>query len=164
MQAVHHTADQREDQNAFEARISAWVDGQDDIRPEDVATPYGRKVWDTYHLIGDVMRNDSLALKPSALFCARLSKAIDAEPAIVAPTRWWSRRTALSGLAVAAAVAMVAWVALPYVMPNDDVGTRNQAVLATASEDGPLGDYLQAHREITSAGAIRRAAFGASQP
>jgi len=164
MQAVHHREEQRADQSAFEARISAWVDGQDDVRPEDVATPYGRKVWDAYHLIGDVMRNDSLALKPSPLFYARLSKAIDAEPAIVAPTRWWSRRTALSGLAVAAAVAMVAWVALPYVMPNEDVGASGPAVLATASEDGPLGDYLQAHREITSASAIQRAAFGASRP
>jgi len=163
MQAVHHVEAHREEQSAFEVRISAWADGQDDIRPEDVATPYGRQLWDTYHLIGDVMRNDSLAVRASPLFYARLSKAIDAEPAIVAPVRWWSRRTALSGLAMVAAVAMVAWVVLPYFTPLEEDGST-QTVLANASEDGPLGDYLQAHREITGAGAIRRAAFGASRP
>jgi len=162
MQAVHHTGDPREDPNAFEARMSAWVDGQDDVRPEDAATPHGRMLWDTYHLIGDVLRNDSLALQPSAAFHARLAKAIDDEPAIAAPVRWWSWRTVLSGLAVAAAVVMVAWVVLPYVVPNEAVSS--QAVLAATGEDGPLGDYLQAHREITGVGAIQRASFGASRP
>jgi len=163
MQAVHYNKDPREDQSAFEARISAWVDGQDDIRPEDVATPYGRQLWDTYHLIGDVMRNDGLAFKPSPLFYARLSKTIDAEPAIVAPARWWSRRTALSGLAVAAAVAMVAWVALPYVI-SPDANPTDQAILASASDDGALRDYLEAHQEIIGSGAIQRAAFEANRP
>jgi len=84
--SAHATADSPND---FEARISAWVDGEERIRPEDLATPYGRQLWDSYHLIGDVLRSPSLALHPSPLFYARLSKAIDAEPAIIAPTRWW---------------------------------------------------------------------------
>jgi len=88
MQAVHHTENQDEDPHGLAARMSAWLDGQDDMRSEDVATPYARQVWDTYHLIGDVMRNDSLALKPSPVFYARLSEAIDAQPPIVAPVRW----------------------------------------------------------------------------
>jgi len=148
--------------SAFEARISAWVDGEDDIRPEDVATPYGRHLWDTYHLIGDVLRSNDLAVRPSPLFYARLSKAIDAEPPIVAPTRWWSRRTALSGLAMAAAVAMVAWIALPY-FSAPDADATDAAVLASASDDTALGDYLDAHGAIIGSGAIRRAAFGGGQ-
>jgi len=158
MQAVQHSEDDP-GANAFEAQISAWVDGQDDIRPEDMATPYGRQLWDTYHLIGDVMRNDSLAVRPSALFYARLSEAIDAQPPIVAPVRWWSRRTALSGLAMAAAVAMVAWIALPY-FSAPDVDPIDAAALANAGDDGVLRDYLDAHGAITGSGAIQRAAFG----
>jgi len=159
MQTTRHP----EDQSAFEARISAWVDGQDDIRPEDMTTPYSRHLWDTYHLIGDVMRNESLALRPSPLFYARLSKAMDAEPTVVAPARWWSRRTALSGLAVAAAVALVAWVTLPTVI-SPAINPTDQAVLASASDDGVLRDYLEAHQEIIGAGGIQRAAFEANRP
>jgi len=162
MQTVHPTEAQTDEHNAFEAKISAWVDGQDDVRPEDVATPYGRQLWDTYHLIGDVLRNDSLAIQPRPAFCTRLSRALDAEPAIVAPTRWWSRHPALCGLAVTAAVAAVAWVALPYVMPRAEMDA--QTVLAIVSDDGPLGDYLQAHRESTGAAAMQRASFGVARP
>jgi len=163
MQTANRPAEDASFPSAFEARISAWVDGQDDIRPEDVATPYGRQLWDTYHLIGDVMRNDSLAVRPSPLFYARLSKAIDAEPPIVAPVRWWSRRTALSGLAVAAAIAMVAWVVWPTLIPTTG-NMGDGAVLASAQDDGPLRDYLEAHGEITGSRAIQRAAFGDARP
>lgn len=169
MEAVRRIPEQESMPAAsLEASISAWVDGQEDIRPEDLDTPYGRQVWDTYHLIGDVMRNDSLSIRPSDFFYARLSKAIDAEPAIVAPTRWYRRpvalRAGLSGLAVAAAVASVAWVALPYFSGPDAVPAGAAPVLATAVEDAGLRDYLEAHREITGAGSVHRAAFELSRP
>src|SRR5690606_23397441 len=93
---------------SWESTVSAWVDGEEDIRPEDLDTPYGRQVWDTYHLIGDVLRSEELAVQPSDRFYARISKAIDAEPAIVAPHHRRKtpslRRMGLSGAAIAAAV------------------------------------------------------------
>src|SRR5690606_13689496 len=67
MEAVRQTvqqADTEEIPASFEAAMSAWVDGEEEIRTEDVDTPYGRHLWETYHLIGDVMRNESLAIRP----------------------------------------------------------------------------------------------------
>lgn len=84
MQALKsHSED--EQLNAWEAAVSSWVDGEAEIRPEELDSPYGRQVWDAYHLIGDVMRTDALAIRTSDRFYARLSKAIDEEPTVLAP-------------------------------------------------------------------------------
>jgi len=141
------------------ADISAWVDGQDGLHPEEINTPYARQVWDTYHLIGDVMRCDGLAITTRTCFSTRLRQAIAEEP----PAPRWSWRTGFSALAVAAAVAVVAWVALPY-FRGADGATDNTVVLAGSAEDVGLSDYLEAHRGMTGAGGIRRAAFGATRP
>ncbi|NYT38328.1 hypothetical protein ERD78_15755 [Allopusillimonas soli] len=160
MQVAHqskHEADT--EQASWEASVSSWIDGEGEIRPEDLDSPYGRQVWDTYHLIGDTLRNPDLAVRPSDFFYARVSKAIDAEPHVVAPRalRHGALRAGLSGLAVAAAVATVVWVALPYF--SDENPSRQVQVMASASEDPGLGDYLEAHREVVGASPIRRASF-----
>jgi len=148
--------EQLEQQASLEASISAWIDSEADIRPEDLDTPYGRRVWDTYHLIGDVLRSEELAIQPSDFLYARISRAIDEEPPIVAPISHPIRRFAragLSGVAVAAAVAAVAWVALPYFT----AGTQSAVdapVLAT-SEGSGLYDYVAAHRDYTGVGSVR---------
>lgn len=154
----------RDDQDhAWEAAVSAWVDGESEIRAEELDSPYGRQVWDTYHLIGDVLRNDELAIKPSDLFYARLSRAIDDEPPIVAPAPLRKRsavRFGLSGLAMAAAVASVVWVALPYVTGSGATPGASAPVLASAEDPG-LQPYMQAHRDMAGvgAGAVRQASF-----
>jgi len=147
---------------AWEASVSAWMDAQGEIRPEDLDSPYGRQVWDTYHLIGDVLRSEDLAIKSSSLFYARVSRMIDAEPPIVAPHRrkLSSMRLGLSGLAVAAAVASVAWVALPYFSGADaDAGHSQTRVLASANDDSGLHDYLEAHRQIAGVSAVRPVSY-----
>src|SRR5690625_842402 len=100
------------DHAQWEAAVSAWVDGEETVRAEELDSPYGRQLWDTYHLIGDVLRSEDLAVQPSDLFYARVSRAIDAEPSLVAPRkpRWQRFRRSLSGVAVAAVAASVAWV------------------------------------------------------
>lgn len=156
MQAIK----EQEHQASLEASVSAWIDAEADIRPEDLDTPYGRRVWDTYHLIGDVLRSEELAIKPSDFLYARISRAIDEEPAIVAPQRSPMRRYAragLSGFAVAAAVAAVAWVALPYFTTTEGAAV-DTPVLATNEPEG-LYDYVAAHRDITGVGPIRQASF-----
>lgn len=149
--------------DSWDSTVSSWMDGDGDIRPEDLDTPYGRQVWDTYHLIGDVLRSDDLAIKPSDLFYARVSKAIDAEPAIVAPKRrgFSAARLGLSGVAVAAAVASVIWIALPYL---SDHAPEAPQVLA-AADDGQVNDYIEAHRQFAGANPIRQVSFdtGASR-
>ncbi|MDS1140956.1 sigma-E factor negative regulatory protein [Pusillimonas sp. SM2304] len=165
MQAVHQARhpEQEQDQPSWEASVSSWIDGEGEMRPEELDTPYGRQVWDTYHLIGDVLRNPELAVKPSDFFYARVSKAIDAEPHIVAPRllrRHGSARIGLSGLAVAAAVATVVWVALPYVSGSGPEQTGTVQIMASAGDDpGGLRDYLDAHREIAGVNTVRQASF-----
>ncbi|CAP42098.1 sigma-E factor negative regulatory protein [Bordetella petrii] len=149
---------------SLEESISAWMDGEasEDIFP-DLATVQGRRTWDTYHLIGDALRNTDLAVSPSASFHARLSRALDAELPIVAPQRRRSPlRMGLSGLAVAAAVATVAWVAQPYIMGGSSRPAETR-VLADASpaETPGLRDYLEAHRQMAGPSAVRQVSFDA---
>ncbi|HLV28586.1 MAG TPA: sigma-E factor negative regulatory protein [Burkholderiaceae bacterium] len=152
---------EHEQQASLEASISAWIDGEADIRPDDLDTPYGRRVWDTYHMIGDVLRSEELAIRPSDFLYARVSRAIDEEPPIVAPHVQPLRRYAragLSGLAVAAAVAAVAWVALPYFSTTVESGAVAPPVMATAENEG-LHDYVAAHRDVTGVGPVRTVSF-----
>lgn len=149
--------------HSWERTISEWMDGDGEIHPDDLDSPYGRQVWDTYHLIGDVLRSDELAIKPSDLFYARVSKAIDAEPSIVAPQRrgFTAARLGLSGVAVVAAVASVIWVALPYFSGE----TPESAPVLAAADAGQVDDYIQAHRQFAGANPIRQVSFdsGASR-
>jgi len=151
--------------DSWESTVSAWMDGDGEIRPEDLDSPYGRQVWDTYHLIGDVLRSDELAVKPSDLFYARLSKAIDAEPAIVAPQRraFSVARLGLSGAAVAAAIATVIWVALPEL--SGQAPENSQTPVLAAADQGQVDDYIEAHRQFAGANPIRQVSFdmGASR-
>ncbi len=45
----------------------------------------GRKTWEIYHQIGDVLRSDDLAMTLSPDFSSRLSALLDAEPVVMAP-------------------------------------------------------------------------------
>ncbi|MGB6240847.1 MAG: sigma-E factor negative regulatory protein [Castellaniella sp.] len=154
----------------WEASVSSWVDGEADLRAEELDSPYGRQVWDTYHLIGDVMRSADLAIQPSERFYARVSAALDAEPAIVAPAplvRHHAWRLGLSGLAVAAAVASVVWMVRPF-LASSDVTPAATPVLAQASEldasDPSLADYMAAHQDMAGAGPVRQASYDGMGP
>lgn len=152
-------------ERAWEASVSSWVDGEADIRAEELDTPYGRQLWDTYHLIGDVMRSPDLAIRPSERFYVRVSAAIEAEPPIVAPSPLVRRhlvRNGLSGLAVAAAVASVVWMARPFFFAPD-APPAAAPVVAQADEpeaaDPGLADYMAAHQSMAGAGAVRQVSY-----
>ncbi len=155
---------------SWEASVSAWVDGEADIRAEELDSPYGRQIWDTYHLIGDVMRSRDLAIRPSDRFYARVSAAIDAEPVVLAPAAVSRRgvlRLGLSGLAVAAAVASVVWIARPALFGADAAPAQEAPVLAQAEPpaatadagDPGLADYMAAHRAIVGVGPVHQVSF-----
>lgn len=157
-------------ESSWEESVSAWMDGEesDDIYTH-LTTQQGRQTWDTYHLIGDALRNSDLAVTPSAAFQARLARALDAElPIVAAPRRRSPVRVGLSSLAVAAAVAMVAWVAQPYLTGGAAPGqeTRIMAdastgINANASDDAGFRDYLEAHRQMAGPSAVRQVSFDA---
>lgn len=151
-----------EEAPSWESLVSGWLDGDGEVRTEDLDSPYGRQVWDTYHLIGDVLRSEELAIRPTDLFYARVSKAIDAEPTVLAPqhNRPSAVRLGLSGLAVAAAVATVVWVAMPYFVSTSPAPTQTR-VIASASDDAGLRDYVDAHRQFAGVDPVRQVSFDA---
>ncbi|MER1966195.1 sigma-E factor negative regulatory protein [Castellaniella sp. GW247-6E4] len=168
MNTVHST--DGESDAAWEASVSTWVDGEADIRADELDSPYGRQVWDTYHLIGDVMRSRDLAIRPTDRFYARVSAAIDAEPVVLAPAAVPHRgmlRLGLSGLAVAAAVASVVWIARPALLGADEAPSQSAPVLAQAQPaavptdagDPGLADYMAAHRAIVGVGPVHQVSF-----
>ena len=146
--------------------LSAWLDGQPMDDHELPSIQVNRQVWDTYHLIGDVMRSNDLAVQPSTQFHARLSRALDAELPIVAAPRRALRgawRMGLSGAAMAAAVATVVWVAQPSLVGGNADGSGASQVLADATpsvaDDTALSAYLEAHRQMAGPSAIRQGSF-----
>ena len=152
-------------ESSWEESVSAWMDGEesDDVLA-GLLTREGQQTWDTYHLIGDALRNSDLALTPSAAFQARLARALDAELPIVAAPR---RRSPC-------AWDCPAWPWPPPSppwpgWPNPICPAARRAanrVLADASagvgtEDASLRDYLEAHRQMAGPSAVRQVSFDA---
>ncbi len=151
----------------WEARVSSWVDGHDQPDTADLDSPYGRQLWDTYHLIGDVMRSSDLAICPSAKFYARVAVAIDSEPSTPVARPLLSRpgvRSMLSSLAVAASVAAVTWYMWPGILLDEPPAAGGVTRLASLSEPAPKGallaDYVNAHAASTGLAHSRLAAYG----
>jgi sigma-E factor negative regulatory protein RseA len=157
--------------------ISAWMDGAAEPGQEDnVATrvssdPDSRSRWDDWHLIGDVMRSNSLARRSG--FSDALGRRLQSEPlhlpvARVAETvreRRSRKRQLVYGAAVAAAVAFVAVVAVApqmqqggvvemlanAVAPQTPAGNRPAAepLAPLVAEDPRLRDLLDAHGSMS---------------
>lgn len=93
-----------------------------------------RRRWERYHLIGDAMKNNLPELLPHDL-SARVSKALELEPAIVAPRPRGVPSLAkyAAGIAVAASVAVAVILAVQPAPPGDGGGA--QQVAAAPAED-----------------------------
>jgi len=180
---------------AAEARnaqaLSAWMDEDASADRGECGQAYlisdaGRATWDTYHLIGDVLRTPDLAVTPTPAFAAKLADALAAEPAhdvarvslpAVALAAQPYTRFAWPGLALAAALALVVWMARPF-LPGADAD-RN-AVLASETHQNThqnagqnarnsarnsaavagLHNYLDAHRQLVGPSVVRQVSFG----
>nr|WKF56805.1 hypothetical protein HUO10_001273 [Paraburkholderia busanensis] len=110
-------------------RLSAFVDGElfgeehlnlntflSELNSEDRAT------WSSYHLIGDALRSDDLAVSPAAssAFLSGFAARLESEPHVLAPAampvarRLLSlRRRVVPAFAVAAAAATLTWIVVP---------------------------------------------------
>jgi sigma-E factor negative regulatory protein RseA len=150
-------------------RLSAVMDGEVDGPECDGCLdrlkddPDLRELWGIYHLVGDAMRGDAGIGLPGA-FAARLA----AEPTILAPRkagvrarpgRWY----ALSAAASVAAVALVAWMALPVlqpppvatvVAPVPQTAVVAQAAVAPPAVQEGVNDYLLAHQRFSPSSAL----------
>lgn len=148
--------------------ISEMLDGEcDNFDVSRVDTPYGRQTWDTYHLIGDVLRSEHLAIRPSDLFNARISKLVAAEPAHHVAQRRTFMRWGVSGAAAVAAVAAIVWVNLPT-QPEESSQGNDAAAPVVAVHSSPnsmaspqreFQDYVTAHSQMVGAYPVRQVSY-----
>ncbi|AOI69885.1 anti-sigma factor [Burkholderia ubonensis] len=131
-------------------RLSALVDGEMFDGPDHgqflaELDRADRAAWAHYHLIGDALRSDELALAPamSASFTARLSERLEAEPHLLAPTaapvsrRLLSlRRRVVPAFAVAAAAATLTWIVVPQMQTAGAPGAVQVASTGAPQQNG----------------------------
>jgi sigma-E factor negative regulatory protein RseA len=119
-----------------------------------------RAAWSEYHLIGDALRSDDLAVHPvaSSNFLRGFAARLEAEPHVLAPAAAGARarasalravkRRLIPGLAVAAAAATLSWIVLPQLQRADAPHAavqmaaqpaRHDAALQVAAAGGPAG-------------------------
>lgn len=182
------------------------LDGQQvDVALAALRQEQGLADWDLYHRIGDVLRSDDMAISLSPGFSARMAARLEAEPTIIAPACAGNssgsastqrqpeqsmaqdgdaamrpmKRWAVPGMAAAAAMAAVTFVATPQLMVAmkgggesadapllADGATQNATIAAvsgaepaavvTASvpegvvlRDPRIDDYLLAHQRLS---------------
>jgi sigma-E factor negative regulatory protein RseA len=170
-------------------QISAFADGELADQHVDKVLAAMRKEhgcadWKLYHQIGDVLRSDDMDVNLSPGFSVRMAARLAMEPAIVAPlpplsspanavpasgapTARLTRRWALPGMAAAAAMATVAFIATPQLMvaiKGEPSGPAASAVAAAdahvtvVSANAPEGvvlrdprinEYLLAHQRFS---------------
>lgn len=162
--------------------ISALADGQ--LRDEAFARgvtlaatdPAAREAWQTYHLIGDVLRSGELAVgsSPSA-FLERLQRRLQDEPLAAPEPAVFARRPEaandasfrwklVAGFASVAAVGAMAWSlvgGLPARPALPELAKAPAGTVLTASERGvmirnpQLDELLAAHRQLGGASALQ---------
>ncbi|PRF37377.1 anti-sigma factor [Burkholderia multivorans] len=131
-------------------RLSALVDGEMFDGPDHgqflaELDRADRAAWAHYHLIGDALRSDELALSPalSAAFTARMSAALEAEPHLLAPAATPVTRKLLSlrrrvvpAFAVAAAAATLTWIVVPQMQTAGTPGAVQVASVGAPANGG----------------------------
>jgi len=166
--------------------LSSLIDGELDTHEATAVLdalcrdPELQRHWSDLQLVGDALRSTEVAACHVDGFCLRVSRALADEPTVLAPPRMRSalRRYAIPGIAVAASVAAIAFVALPLLRGQaPDMTAQKQPVgtapvVATIGEIAPpavpkappaivnaraLDPYFAAHRELTGGTPLPRA-------
>jgi sigma-E factor negative regulatory protein RseA len=166
--------------------LSSLVDGELDADQAAAVIealcrdPDLQRRWSDLQLVGDALRSTEVAACHVEGFCLRVKRALAAEPTVLAPrgARSPVRRYAVPGIAVAASIAAIAFLAVPLLRaPAPELVAAKQAapatapVVATAEPATPslpkaaaaianaraLDPYFAAHRELTGGTPLPRA-------
>jgi sigma-E factor negative regulatory protein RseA len=122
--------------------------------------------WDTFHLIGDVLRGEQSL---SGAFRHNVSGKLASEPTVLAPRRRAAKKMiafALSAAASLSAVAAVGWLAFfnNPLTPQPEIATAPTNLpaiappspqLASVPSDGTMNEYLIAHQEYSPSTTIQ---------
>ncbi len=110
----------------------------------------GQKDWETYHLIGDVLR------QPEHIHCdlsARVRNRMRDEPTVLAPrgaaVKQKVRAFALSAAASLLAIGVVAWMSLQISPEATPQMAMQQVDSGRAHLKAQANDYLMAHQEFS---------------
>lgn len=140
--------------------------------------------WHELHRVGDALRSHEVAACDAEGFCGRVMAAIAAEPTVLAPQAGRAsglRRYWMPGMAIAASVAAVGFIALPLLRTQDAASLAKGSVpavevssVASAPDTAPqkilptianarglsasYSPYLAAHRELSGSAVVPRAA------
>jgi sigma-E factor negative regulatory protein RseA len=165
-------------------RISSLVDGEldraevDTLVPSLCADAALLQKWRELHRVGDALRSTEVAAFDDSSFCAKVSALIAAEPTVLAPRRSSGahpiRRSWVPGVAVAASIAAIGFIAVPLLRAPEPIALAQKAApaaaVATATAEPvrrapaaianarALDAYFSAHRELTGGSAMPRAA------
>jgi sigma-E factor negative regulatory protein RseA len=122
--------------------------------------------WNTFHLIGDVLRGEPVFPGVST---QRVSEKLASEPTVLAPRRSAPKKMmtyALSAAASLSAVAVVGWLAFfnTPLAPPPEIATASlnppplaapPPQLASVPSDGTMNEYLIAHQEYSPSTTIQ---------
>lgn len=167
-------------------RISLLLDGEMDPAEAEAAIaalcadPAFRGHWHELHRAGDALRSNEVAACDAAHFCARVTAALAGEPTVLAPRAVKNtsglRRYWMPGLAVAASIAAIGFVAVPLLRAPEttsvatkveqpasevtalDPRTSLPTIVNARAAGDAFNPYLAAHRELTSNSVVPRAA------
>ncbi len=146
--------------------ISALMDGEmfedqaDAFLDKLKRHPEAQQDWESYHLIGDALRQPDHICKS---FAKSFHERLQAEPTVIAPYNRTSQRVrnfALSAVASVMALALVAWLSL-------QVGNEPAPQVASVQQDNisavrpvssQANDYLMAHQEFSPSADVHGAA------
>ncbi len=121
----------------------------------------GHEEWQTYHLIGDVLRQPDQAYTNIS---AAVRERLQAEPTVLAPGRRSGRDAkwfALSAAASLMALSLVAWMSLQVGSePQPQMAMQQQSIERRPTGfSGSKGDYLLAHQEFSPRAEVQGTAF-----
>ena len=164
-------------------RISSLVDGELDRAEAEAlvsslcANTSLLQKWRELHRVGDALRSTEVAAFDDSSFCSKVSALIAAEPTVLAPRRSSGahpiRRYWVPGVAVAASIAAIGFIAVPLLRAPEPIALAQKAAPAAAIATVPaepvrrapaaianaraLDAYFSAHRELTGGSAMPRA-------
>ena len=146
--------------------LSAFMDGEvADSRAIESLRQYddARASWSSYHLIRDVMSQHYVA--GAYQVSGRVAAALESEPTVLAPKRWYKPKKLLrhaSGAAIAATIATVAILVvrqspeIPQDIPQFSVAPiAQQPIRLTAAEENKLNGYIVSHNEYSASTRIK---------
>lgn len=162
---THETERTTEDATVLSALADGELEHQETLRILETLSHGAdwRARWQSYHIIGDCLR-DIPPLKSD--LATRISLLLADEPTILAPRRSLLARIGMPAAASLAAVMLVAWGAVNLMQNgtapfagNQQLAAANPGQFSSATHQDEMNDYVAAHRDFSPGAMLASASF-----